>query len=398
MIAALALAVAPPLLSDLVTYTMPELETVTVQALVNLPRLPDAERLCIRAAWAALPKGSEEYSGVTIRNYAGQSGRPIVCRVAGDHLFLRVTFPKTQVSTAFSMVESLLRRPLLSAEDLETALKGLQSASNDPWHAMLDSEIWPEAKPSRDEVVAVYRKLVTPEATTLAVGGGFSPASLGAELKRFEDWVRPRASGYVRPWAARPTLVLKSPGSVGMLEFFGPEFPAADEKFPVRLLAASALGVGRGAAIQRVAREQMGFSYRQEGFLQPTPGGFRMRLLLAHADGSQLSDWLGPLKEALTADIKKWTQSDALRAAEVIRTWVEDGIGICPIRLFSDGHALASCEERTHFLAWWRMKFGREFSADDLMGRLRQVKLDDLKLEALSFVDSASARMLVPIG
>lgn len=396
MIAALTLAVLP--LPNLVANPVPELETVTVQALVNLPKLPDAERLCIRAAWSVLPKGSEEYSGVTIRNYAGQSGRPMVCRVAGDHLFLRVTFPKAQISIAFSMVESLLRRPLLSAEDLERALKDLQGVSSDPWAAMLDSEIWQEAKPSRDEVLAVFRKLVTPEATTLAVGGGFNPGSLGSELKRFEDWTRPRASGYVRPWAARPSMVLKSPGSVGMLELYGPEFSGGDAKFPVRLLAASALGVGRGAAIQRVAREQMGFSYRQEGFLQPTSGGFRTRILLAHGDGSQLSESFGPLKEALTAEIKKWTQSDALRAAEVIRTWVEDGIGICPIQLFPDGQVLASCEERTHFLGWWRMKFGREFSAAELMARLREVKLDDLKAEALAFVDSSSVRMLVPIG
>ena len=88
---------------------------VTVQALVRLPKLNDAERLCAKTAWGAILDGSEEYSYVTLRSYSQQTGRPIQVVAMADHLLFRVTFPKEQASTAFAMVESVLRRPLLEA-------------------------------------------------------------------------------------------------------------------------------------------------------------------------------------------------------------------------------------------------------------------------------------------
>jgi hypothetical protein len=368
---------------------------VTVQAIVRLPKLDEAELMCARAAWASILEGTEEYSAHSLRAYAHQAGQPLVALAAGDHLLLRTVFPRDQIGTAFSMVDSILRRPLLLPESLDAALAALQVPRTDPWAAALDPSLWREAKPTREEALGVYRRLVRPDNVVLAIGGSFDPSRLQAELARFEDWQPAPGGPRVRPWAARLAHAMRSPSHVETLELAGPEFLSSDPAFPIKLLSAAALGAGRASSLYRVAREKNGWSYRQEGFLQPTPGGFRLRLILAHAGQPPALELIEPLREGLRADVKAWTEVDRIRALGIARSWLRDGLGAPLIRLLPQERALASLEERTHLAAWWKIKFGSDLHGPAMAERLEKVTLEALREDALEAVERASARALV---
>lgn len=395
MIAAVAFAlqVAP----TFVLLPVPEASTVSIQAIVRLPSLNDAERLCAKAAWSALLDGSEEYSYLTIRSYSQQSGRPIQAIAMPDHLLLRVTFPKEQASTAFAILESTLRRPLLDSASLQKSIDRLKSSESDPWQAALLPENWREAKPSRDEVLGVYRKLVRPDNLLIVIGGAFDEGKLSSERKRFDNWMPANTRGYVRPWSSTVSPLLKSPSEVGTLELTSKEFAGTDSSFAVYLLSAAALGVGRGSALTKVAREQNGWSYRQEGFLQPTPNGFRLRMILAHAGAPAVQDLIDPLRQGLAEEIKKWTDADRLRAVAITKSWLENGLGIGPIRLLPEASLNSSQEERTHLAGWWRMKFGEDLATSRITTLLDKVTVEELRTSASKTIEEASVRILVSL-
>lgn len=373
----------------------PEAPNVTVQALVRLPKMGDAQRLCVKVAWDSILEGSEEYSRVTLRNYSQQTGKPLLALELGDHLLLRLTFPKNQLGTAMAMAESILRRPLLLSESLEAAISRAFTPSTDPWFTALHPEGWSEAKPSRDEIVAEYRRLVRPENVVLSIGGGFEPAAAQKELARFDGWTPSGAGRPVREWAAAARPLLKVSGEATLFELAGPDRPANRASAASDLMAAVALGVGRGSTLYRVAREANGWSYRQEGFWQPTPGGWRLRMILARRSAEDAPAFLTEWREAMQADVKEWTQADRSRAVGVLRGWLEKGIGIAPVLLLPEGRPVASLEERTHLRAWWRMKFGEELDAESVVRQAEQVKLDDLKASALEMLEKANGRFLI---
>lgn len=389
----MAMQSGPPV----VVVPMPDALEVTIQALVRVPKLSDAERLCLKVGWDTLLEGSEAFSKPTLRRYMQSGGKPVVARVMGDHLYLRATVPPNQFANGVSMVLSLLREPLLNAADLEKSISEAKEPKVDAWSAALEPERWREAKPNRAEIVSTFRKVVRPENLTLAFGGAVAGDAVGAQVRRFEDWKPAPERGFVRSWAATPSIALASPDSIGIVELFGTEFGVKDPSLPAQLLATSALALGKSGLQFRFAREAQAWSYRQEGFLQPTADGLRLRLIFAHAGSTAIHEKIDLYRAGLLAGVEKWGQADRLRALEFLRSYFEAGIGTSPIRLLPEGSAIASLEERTHLAAWWRMKFGEEFRADSLMRKIEQVTLESLKETAKSTLERTSARVLVPV-
>jgi predicted Zn-dependent peptidase len=296
------------------------------------------------------------------------------------------------------MLDSLLRRPLLEAEPLNAAIAALRFPKQDPWAAALEPEVWREARPSRDEVLAVYRRIVRPENVVLAFGGALEETALAAALRRFDDWSPKPETRTVRSWAVVGGPLLKSPNEVGTVELSGPEFLGTDPAFPVQLLATAALGVGSGSSIHKVAREANAWSYVQEGFLYPTPNGIKLRLIFAHAGEPGVLETIEPFRKGLAEDVQKWTQADRLRALAMLRNWLEHGIGNSAIWILPEGNRIESPEERLHLAAWWRMKVGSSLDTARLLDLLEKVSLDDLKSAAATAIEQASARVLVPSG
>jgi len=390
LLAGLAFQTTPAI----VVVPVPDAKHVTVQALVKIPKLNDAEQLCLRAAWDTILEGSLAYSKPTLKSYMQQTGKPVVARVLGDHLFVRVTFPPDQLRTAVTMMLSVLREPALRRESLEKVLLDLQEPKTDAWSAALDPERWREAKPTEAEILSTFRRVVRPENVTLAFGGAVDSAAV-SQMSVFSAWKPAAERGFVRSWAATRSYALKSPDRVGIVELFGPEFGPADPGRWTHLLAAAGLGMGRGSALFRLAREELGWSYRQEGFLQPTSVGLRVRLLLAHTATGELHEKIDPLRDGLAKLVEAWNQADRQRAAAALKLYFEDGVGPSPIRLLPEGAPLASLEERTHLAAWWQMKFGEEFQPSRIVEGIEKVTLDDWKSAAKAIVEQSSARLLV---
>lgn len=374
---------------------VPDAADLTVQALVRVPKLSDAERLCLRAGWDTLLEGSIAYGKPTLRKYMQQTGKPVIAKYLGDHLFLRVSFPPNQVNTAIAMLDSLLREPSLEAADLERALEELKEPKSNSWSAALDPERWREAKPTRAEVLTTFRRIVRPENLLLAFGGAVEPDSIRSALRRFNDWSPSPERGFVRSWGATATIALASPDGTGIVELYGREFPASDPNLAAHLLGVVALGGGKNSALYRFAREEMGWSYRQEGFLQPTPGGLQMRLMLAHSGSDDFGGKVEPLRQGLLKQVEGWNESDRLRAIQNLKSYFEAGIGTAPIRLFPEGGIIATVEERTHLAAWWQMKFGEAFQPESIVRRIEAVPLSKLKQVAKEAVAVSSGRILV---
>jgi hypothetical protein len=160
-----------------------------------------------------------------------------------------------------------------------------------------------------------------------------------------------------------------------------------------KLLALTALGTGKGAALWRVAREKLGLSYRQEAVLNPTPKGFQPRLLIAHAGAEGLEEKAQTLKTALQEDIKSWTEDDKRRAIGMAESYLVRGGDLSPLYFIPGRPVLTDLPDQIFLRAYWRMKAGAVWNPHQLVGRMGFVDLADLKLAAEEIVGSGKIRI-----
>lgn len=299
MIAALALVGV--VLPRLVVVEEPAAQQVIVQAWVP------AEADDAGPEWALLGRclldGTKSHTRAELMAFGSQAGTSPQVSILPDLIRVEVAAPAKGLGVAMSLLASVVREPLLDAEDVRARRGG---ARGEPWSAAL----WPAGASATDASIRTLREIhgrsFRPERIVVAVGGAVTKDEASRTLEEaFGDW---RPSRFPAP--LRRSGGPEMSKSSGVVEWHGPPSRLSKEDAAV-YLASVALGAGKGGALHRVLRERHGLTYRQEALWWPTRTGWRLRILVARQ-----GDWPEGFeaRAALLEDVAKWDEAVLARA------------------------------------------------------------------------------------
>lgn len=389
MIAAAALCLALPLLKPQIVE-LPEAgaDRIVLTAIAPLPEQGERDLAQVRILAAVIPDGTEDYSAGTITKFTSLVGPRVSCSVMPDHVRIQLDVPPGQLAMGISVLDSIMRRASLSDESIAAALTSIPYRFHSYWWEALNP--WrPEfARLSRQQILALYKRVFNPERTMVVVGGAIVPGeAVAAWAKRLEGWQAERLPSY------RPSLTPKLNGtrrrSITTIDFSGPPFSTSDH-LPAQLLAAIALGSGKGSSGFRVWRDGMGVSYRQEAVVWPDPKGLRLRLIAAMIPAQDADKTAENMRKAITEDVDKWNFESLERANGMAEAILLHGSPLSPLYLGADSPMSGSLEDRTFLAGYWQLKTGTVFDARRLLTSMRAVSLEDLQKTAKAFIDTAA--------
>jgi len=373
----------------------PTATTISMQVLVKLPELDARELAEAKVLAALLPDGTEEITRYQLKLWTSAEGESFHCAVLPDHLRLSFSVPKTDLAMAGLIIESVCRRATLSEDAFKSALDDLSSRESSYWAEALDPRIPRFDRIKQSNVAALYAHLFRPENIWIAVGGGFQPGDAIKDLAdRFADW-NPGVDHYPRfhP-VGDPKLLDVRTRPITTVELSSPDCRVDSPSFAVDLVAASAMAVGKGSAVFRVAREAMGLSYKQDAFLWPSAGGLRLRTIVTFSSHKGEENVLSTLRDGLMKQVSAWTTADLDRAKAMLRASMVDGIVAGPICLSMERPLGAGLADRTTLAGYWRMKCGASFDETKLLESADAVTLDQLKATATELLTKANASVI----
>lgn len=384
-LAAATLATAP---ASVVEIHAPSANEITIQAVAKLPVLgPHAQKVAQVLAMT-VAKQTEEYirrDMLVITN-----GQPVRTSLMPDHIRVSILVPPGNLRAGLGLLDAIGRRSLLSEESVQAAEGTLRARRRDPWSAALWAASEDLRPVTRAEVADLYRRTFTPGNLTVGVGGRFAVGDGTREwLARTADWVSPKLSPWYEP-PARPSPV-RSEGPLVVLKLAAPVIPARDPAFSSRFLAAIALGSGKGASMFRVAREQLGLSYRQESVLWPVPQGF-LPMVVAATTTDKPAAAAEELRTALLEDVKEWTEVHRARALGMAESILLRSVDTSPLYLTPAGPPSDDLTGRTFTAAYWQAKTGEPFDPERLLAGMRATTLKDLKEIAFEMLAASKSQ------
>jgi hypothetical protein len=170
------------LVQPLVQVSLPSGEDVAFCAAIPLPALGYKDLELLEVGLKTIPKGSDVFSPGTIRQIT--LGRGIDCRLQADSVLISFSVNKAQVKSGVDLMASLLMSPALEDDDLQGALKALQSEARSYWSIGMNPFAFDLREAQRDDVAAVVKRVFDPQKVTVAIGGvsalELSDSELGA--------------------------------------------------------------------------------------------------------------------------------------------------------------------------------------------------------------------------
>ena len=378
--------------AQVVEWLEPTSQTVSIQAVVKLPKLSDRQARILRLVSGTMGRETETFSATQIADIGGRVGSVMRVTQMPDHIRVSFDVVPADWSTGLSMVGSVLRESAIRAEDLQSVADDLQFRRFPYWRSALDLQPFEPPKYTFPEVQELVAAVFRPENVTIGVGGKITPGQANA---KWEDVVQSWKATRLRPLPQGPgeegSAAVR--GSLPVIDFRGSEFLASDAAFSARLLALTALGTGKSSALFEVSREGLGLSYRQEAVLSPSQGGFIPRLLIATSEKEGLPGQAEKVRNGLVESIGKWTEEDKRRAIGMAESYLVNGGEMSPL-YFAPGRPISrSLSDQVFMRAYWQSKTGTSWNPHQLVGRMGFVELADLKRTALDLL--RDARVLV---
>lgn len=366
-------------------HPMPSGGRIAIQAVVKLPPLSPREWGAMLLIRDALSDGTQSYTGANLLNHTTFAGDPIRFSLSSDHFRIGYAMPAANLSLGSDMLEELLNSAYLKEDKLKSIAENIAFRRVTPWERMLSPWQPDYGDIRRDEVLRVYRRVFRPENTTVAVGGDIQKGQGEKEFRdRFQDW-KPEDPGRRRIPEGKPS---PSPAFRGTaITSLSAEIVRSPAEL---LLAAYALGVGKGGAAFRVVREGLSLSYRQEALLLPGDKSLRLALIFQHSGEPDVAK----VKSALKDDINGWTEATLERAKGMMAASFDLRAGGLPIYLNPRGPLSLSLEDRTYWLAYTGMKLGSPNEIDATRRLADSVDLKSLKELCLEWLSSSSESRL----
>jgi hypothetical protein len=364
---------------------------VAFAAFAPLPKpFGEKDRQRLAVAIRTLVDGSQEYTRRTI--YEVTDGRTVDVALLSDGVVVRFIVPKENLSNGVALMEGLLRRPIVDETTLSRALIRIQRREPGYWAAALRPLRNDLKTLKASEARALLERVFQPQRTVVSVAGGFAQGEAERLWEaRTADW-KPTAEP--RYPDISPTPEPKdNPSGVTTVELRGAPISLTDAALPTRWLALIALGVGKGASLFRDVRQVEGWSYRQEAILWPDVAGLVPRIVAASAPDEAEATRAEALRSALLKSVEGWTENDRQRAVAMARLTLESGLPLGPLWL-ADGPVGDSLADKALLDAYWFAKSGGRWDSARLLGQMRAVTLDDLKVNATTLLHDAKAIVL----
>ena len=372
--------------SAVLETSSPKERDVAIAAYAPLPKpFGEKDRQRLAVAVRVLVEGSQDFGRRAIFNLT--DGRTVEAALLPDGVAVRFVMPREELRNGLSLMESLLRRPLLDGPSLDRALRRLQRREVGYWGAALRPlcNDLKSIKPA--EARALLGRVFTPGRTVVAVAGAFAPGEAsGLWERRVADW---KALPEPRYPDISPTPEPKeNPSGITTVELRGLPLSPTDPDLPARWLALVALGVGKGASLFRDVRQVEGWSYRQEAILWPDVEGLVPRIVVAATPEEGETGRADALRSALRKAAAAWTEADRARALGMAALSLERGLPVGPLWL-ADGPPGGDLADRALLDAYWSSKAHARWDPARLLAAMREVPLGALKAEADDLLEKA---------
>jgi predicted Zn-dependent peptidase len=383
----------PPNMPPPLVLVDPTSSVVTFQTIVRLPNLSPQEAAAVEVLARVMTTQTGDFTPGKVNLIMAGSGDRLRGSLMPDHMRFSFSVPKADESLGFSLLTSMIRSPYVSDETVAAARTAIISEERAQWQLVIAPEIGDISHVRTQDVLRVYANLVRPENLTVGVGGDVDEASVDAAYgKRMGDWAPPKPPRS-QPDYRNPGPQPPNTSRYSVVSLSGVVFGAKDAAFPARLLAAFALGSGKGASVFRVVREQLGLSYMQECEVEGVPGGLRLDAWWAQEDKESSLEHAKVATSALQADVSAWTEADRVRALAIAESVLLRGLDVSPFFFQATGPVGGSIQDRTFLDAYWQMKTGGPWDARAILESLRKVDLAALKAEAAGFLTGATPRL-----
>lgn len=369
----------------LIESPLPQLNEVSFAAFAPLPaEFGERDRQKLAIGVRVLGDGTQEYSRRTVFDLT--EGRTIQATLLPDGVLIRFAVPKASLTNGVALMEGLLRRPTVTQESLDAALRRVQRGEPDLFNAALKPRRNALKTVKADEAKAILRRVFNPKSTVVAVSGGFVAGEARSRwMERTADW-KPSVEPHYPDISVAPDPT-QGPEGITAVELRGRPFPASDPALPARWLALIALGVGKGSSLFRDVRQAEGWTYRQEAVLWPDRAGLLPRLIALTAPHETEAGRAEGLRSTLVKSIEGWTEGDRTRALGAA------SLGLGPLWLV-DSPVTNAPLERASLDAYWFSKAGRTWDFDALIEAMRAVPLETLKSEGMTLVREAHPLVL----
>ena len=357
------IAANSPSIHELVTPTDSSFHFAVVMSIP--PEMEDV-RGALQEAVRLVPDGTALHRRRAIADLT--NGRGVQAWTTTDQVVIRATLDSNSLTDAVTLAYGLLFQPRLEQRDAADYASG--------WYTPLWQRLTrrpPTASESRD----AWRYLVRNGKTHIVFSGPFASGQaqsvwtslMVAEPPSNARVDRPRPDGFPR----------YAPVNAAWLD------AAVSTNIPVSAIAAMLLGQGKSSSLFRIAREEMGLSYRQEAFLWPTAAGWQPRIYLTSADPLPIAK-LEQLKERMMADVSGWTEADLQRAKQMLTECIlGDGVW-SPWLVGPDGGAYNSPEDRT-LLEAFSQAYGSRYDADAIAQLVKTASLESVQVVAKSWLN-----------
>lgn len=358
----------------------PAADRVIAQVLVTPGEMNAREAAAWMVMGEALREGSRDYTAGEVFAYGSQAGQRPRFRITPESLRVEIAAPPGGADLALDLLSSVVLRPNLAPADLAAARDRLAQAQRDPWRRALVPWNLPFDRVRERDVREAWARAVQPGTTVVGLAGRFESDTAAAMIaQRFTEWP-------ARPPRAVADLPLTSAGRqagrVGSLELRLPSLSA--DASPARLLAAIALGSGKGGLLHRLIRERLGWSYRQELVLWPTRQGWTPRLIVLRQETSADPVTGLRLKQTLREGVAAWTQVDLDRARGFAPAALSGRSPLSPVWLDDFAPIDDSLSARLA-VGLWERRLGKAILARDFSS----VTLEELKSAAVEMLDAA---------
>jgi len=369
----------------------PEAQEVSIQAIIPTPGLTNRDFTTATTLVDALPREVEGYSRRDVLSVTG--GMPLRAELGPDHIRVSMIVPAENWRSGLSLLETLVRRPRYTAESLQSANDSLARRAPDYWTLAIRPREREKRQTTLRDLNELHERLFRPDTIVLGIGGRLSPGQAAEEWhKRTESW---RPARTLPPLADGPeSLVTAGEQGVDTIELGGAPFGARDAALPTRILAAFALGAGKASSVFRVARQKLGWSYRQEAILYPVPSGWQPRVLVTMRSVGDAATRAETLRSALLEDVRGWSEAERRRALGMAEGVLLRDVDFDPLYVTASGPAGHQLEGRTFLNTYWRFKTGEAWNASALLDRMRSVTLADLKEAAQQGLATGTIRIL----
>lgn len=393
--AILAIAIGQyPMKISVLELPDPGAETVAIHAYLwrdqNLTQEEDAWRVICDT----IGINSTTYAADEVSFFGGTTG--VLPRVvsAPDFLRLEVVSTPEKWRESVALAASLVAQPNWRSNQWEEREKVLRGSVDDPWEfALWPKRPWSSETLQVDEPSSVHARLLDKGGLRIVVSGPIEQGLVKEELDRVtRTWSIPEYRKVSR-FAEETAAPDRQPYGVSTFELTGRPIRIGEKGSGAQFLAATALGVGKGASIWQTVRERDGLAYRVEGVFWPSRSGFVPRfLMLRKSEEAELKfggDLIAALKESASSlDVVEFARAKVMAEQVLMHPNAFASVyvdGESP--LFGLPHDDVRWRGLLHGMGLPSLPLARWSET------LNEVTLDDFRAAAVEMVDRAEIRI-----